>query len=304
MWVGDRLLHETDVWRAEKGERPLSVGHVLSSLPVVTVPLGTVRSPGLAAQLREIVAAGQVPVCDGETDDDLDRVVAAIAGLDRPVLVGSAGIAAAAARALTGTSPARAATSTRRSGPVLAVVGSAAPGIGDQLAALSAAGTEIVALHPDELRAADGQTAVMAALVARLAAVTAPVVVVTVDDAGGVDPLLSRVISRTLTAAVSELAGRAAGLVLTGGETARAVLDRLGVTALTPLTQVHHGAVVCLDDTGRAVATRPGSFGGPDSLVQLVTAVQDAVAEPAAAAASPVRSAHEDFPSHPPEESA
>ena len=176
--------------------------------------------------------------------------------------------------------------------------------IGDQLAALAATGAEIVVLHPAELAAADGDTTRMGTLVARLAAVAAPVVVVTVESAAGVDPLLSRTISRTLTAAVSEMAGRAAGLVLTGGETARAVLDRLGVTALTPLTQVHHGAVVCLDETGRAVATRPGSFGGPDSLVQLVTAVQAAVAAPAAAVASSVRSAHEDFPPHPPEESA
>ena len=111
-WATGCCTRPTSGVPREASNRSVSA-HVLSPLPVVTVPLGTVRSPGLAAQLREILAAGQVPVCDGETDDDLDRIVAAIAGLDRPVLVGSAGIAAAVARALTGTSPARAATVDR-----------------------------------------------------------------------------------------------------------------------------------------------------------------------------------------------
>ncbi len=61
-------------------------------------------------------------------------------------------------------------------------------------------------------------------------------------------------------------------LVLTGGETARRTLDALGVTTLEPIAQIHHGAVQCRTPDGRHVVIRPGSFGGPDSLVEIVAA--------------------------------
>ncbi|WNV86936.1 4-hydroxythreonine-4-phosphate dehydrogenase PdxA [Umezawaea sp. Da 62-37] len=64
-------------------------------------------------------------------------------------------------------------------------------------------------------------------------------------------------------------------LVLTGGETARAVLDRLGVTRLTVHGALagHHGAVLSTTPDGRRVVTRPGSFGAPDSLTAIAAAL-------------------------------
>ncbi|MGK3108423.1 four-carbon acid sugar kinase family protein [Streptomyces mordarskii] len=66
----------------------------------------------------------------------------------------------------------------------------------------------------------------------------------------------------------------AVDLVLTGGETARRVLDALAVTELDPVGQVHHGAVHLSTPDGRSVVTRPGSFGDPDSLRQIVQALR------------------------------
>ncbi|MFB9459821.1 four-carbon acid sugar kinase family protein [Streptomyces antimycoticus] len=66
----------------------------------------------------------------------------------------------------------------------------------------------------------------------------------------------------------------AVDLVLTGGETARRVLDALAVTELDPVGQVHHGAVHLSTPDGRSVVTRPGSFGDPDSLHQIVQALR------------------------------
>ncbi|TLF56227.1 hypothetical protein FE391_39555, partial [Nonomuraea sp. KC401] len=63
--------------------------------------------------------------------------------------------------------------------------------------------------------------------------------------------------------------GTRADLVLTGGETARRVLDALGVREMVPVGQVHHGAVHSRTPDGRSVVTRPGSFGGPDSLLRI-----------------------------------
>lgn len=54
---------------------------------------------------------------------------------------------------------------------------------------------------------------------------------------------------------------------LTGGQTARGVLDTLGVGRLDPLAELTPGAVLSRDADGRRYVTRPGSFGDPDSLV-------------------------------------
>ncbi|MFE9003008.1 four-carbon acid sugar kinase family protein [Streptomyces sp. NPDC007875] len=66
----------------------------------------------------------------------------------------------------------------------------------------------------------------------------------------------------------------AVDLVLTGGETARRVLDALAVTELDPVGQVHHGAVHLSTPDGRSVVTRPGSFGDPDSLRHIAQALR------------------------------
>ncbi len=301
VYVGEEPLHRTDIHRAEAGPPPGSIGAVLGPLRATPVPLDVGRGPGLGAVLAEILSAGDVPVCDGRSDSDLDAVVAASAALDRPVLVGSAGLAAAVARGVADGAlglPAPGRPGPDRAGGVLAVVGSAAPGIADQLAALVPHAT-VLRLRPAEMLAAVDDPAAMAGLAARVTdGASADVLVVTVDPAEGVDPAVSRTLSTALTSIVADAASRAAGLVLTGGETARAVLDRLGVTGLRPLTQVHHGAVVCVDDAGRAVATRPGSYGDRDSLLQLVTAVRAAITD--RVPAPPVHAP----PPHPPEESA
>ena len=59
-------------------------------------------------------------------------------------------------------------------------------------------------------------------------------------------------------------------MVLTGGETARAVLDALGVRWLEPLAEIEHGAVLSRTDQNALIVTRPGSFGEADSLLKIV----------------------------------
>ena len=76
-------------------------------------------------------------------------------------------------------------------------------------------------------------------------------------------------------------------LALTGGETARRALDALGVNRLPPVGQVHHGAVHTLTPSGRSVVIRPGSFGGPESLVDIVQSLQSLQPLPPRSAAVP-----------------
>ncbi|WP_257232569.1 four-carbon acid sugar kinase family protein [Streptomyces sp. Rer75] len=79
-------------------------------------------------------------------------------------------------------------------------------------------------------------------------------------------------LARAVAAALAAHDG-GADLVLTGGETARRVLDALAITRLDPVGQVHHGAVHLRTPDGRSVVTRPGSFGDPDSLRHIVRAL-------------------------------
>ncbi|WP_165974700.1 four-carbon acid sugar kinase family protein [Nonomuraea deserti] len=81
---------------------------------------------------------------------------------------------------------------------------------------------------------------------------------------GSAPPALTTILGRIVREA---LGTTRADLVLTGGETARRVLDALDVRELIPVGQVHHGAVHSRTPDGRSVVTRPGSFGGRDSLL-------------------------------------
>lgn len=84
---------------------------------------------------------------------------------------------------------------------------------------------------------------------------------------------LVRALARVVAGALGAGDGRG-DLVLTGGETARQVLDALAITRLDPVGQVHHGAVHLRTPDGRSVVTRPGSFGDPDSLRHIVRALR------------------------------
>jgi 4-hydroxythreonine-4-phosphate dehydrogenase len=90
--------------------------------------------------------------------------------------------------------------------------------------------------------------------------------------AAGADP---RAVVAALARAVADLdpGPATADLVLTGGETARRVLDELGIDQLEPLAQIGHGAVRSRTADGRHIVTRPGSFGGVDSLRDIVAAL-------------------------------
>ncbi|MCW3839884.1 hypothetical protein ONA70_07210 [Micromonospora yasonensis] len=268
-------LHETGLWHAEERPAPRSLAEALAPLPTRPVPLRVVRggTQDLARSLAAAVAAGLVPVCDAATDADLDAVCAAARlATDRPLLVGSAALAAAAARA-TAPDPGEPATAAPAAAAVLVVAGTAAPTIRDQLAALAPRADALLRLDPEALLSDPAAAADQVA--ARLAG--ARCAVVSIDGSAAVRPDLATRLASALAEAVapSTMDGRA--LVLTGGETARAVLDRLGVARLRPVAE-QDGAVLSHTDTGRVVVTRPGSFGGPASLTDLVRIV---LSEPA-----------------------
>ncbi|MFC8433600.1 four-carbon acid sugar kinase family protein [Streptomyces sp. NPDC057253] len=308
--LGGVPLHRTDAWRAEGRPAPPSVTEALRGLVTEVVPLDCVRRgpTALTDRLRDVAARGLHPVCDAETDADLDTVAEAVLLLGpgyRPL--GTGGLAAAlwrraAARphhplartgpmrhpadpadgeaVLAGHAPADPAAAHGRSGthgpseaagtaarrPVLAVVGTAEPIAAAQIAQLTAAGARHVAVSPDLLRtAAEGRAP-------DVPLAPGHVTVLGVDGSGGLGSGASADVAAGLGRLVAALR-TPADLVLTGGETARRVLDALAVRELVPLREIHHGAVHSRTLDGRSVVIRPGSFGGPGSLLAIARAL-------------------------------
>ncbi|WP_329380083.1 nucleotide-binding domain containing protein [Streptomyces sp. NBC_01716] len=263
--AGRPTLNGRVVLSAEPGigeHRPDSVEDALGDLPVTHVKLDELRSPGLRDALTQAARSGRIAVCDAETDADLDLLAAATVattgGADDAgdiTAVGSAGLAAAFGRLR----PARTTqVPSTVSATVLVVVGSAEPGARRQVELLASSGARLVEVDPatrdvPRFELTGGRTV--------LTLCPAPL-----------DPTRARALAVHLAGLVREVVARHDGplrLALTGGETARRVLDALGVRRLHVLGQVHPGAVHMRTDTGLEIVTRPGSHGGPDSLLMI-----------------------------------
>ncbi|MEV0222067.1 four-carbon acid sugar kinase family protein [Streptomyces sp. NPDC050704] len=291
-------LHATDAWRAESAAPPPSISAALGDARTTLVPLAAVRGDALPAVLREAVGAGHLPVCDAETDSDLDLIAGAALACGPGVrLMGTGGLAAAVGRLLRRTDGTSAATTTgrtapapataggRRRRPLLVVVGTADPSAPAQIAQLTERGARHISVNPDAL-ASDVVNADIVNSAVVNSGVVSPsveplsfdetsggVTVLSIDSGPGIRPGSARRLVSALARFAADRAGDA-DLVLTGGETARRVLDALGVAHLSPLGQIHHGAVHALTPDGRHVVTRPGSFGDTDSLLRIATALR------------------------------
>ncbi|MER7792440.1 four-carbon acid sugar kinase family protein [Streptomyces sp. NPDC097640] len=275
--LGTTPLHHSDAWRAEPVPPPPSVAAALGPARTALVPLSAVRDSRrtLLTALRTALAEGRVAVCDAETDADLDAIVeAALADGPGTRLVGSGGLAAALGRHLSGGEPPQDdAPPPAVPRPLLVVVGTAEPSAAEQIRRLAADGAAVLRL-PVETLCADGQVAPIAPIAPPPLSADGVTVLTPASTRAPVSPRrLVHGLARAVAAAVARHDG-SVDLVLTGGETARRVLDALGVTELHPVGQVHHGAVHLRTPDGRSVVTRPGSFGDADSLRQIVHALR------------------------------
>ena len=193
--------------------------------------------PLRGGNLAPLLGRDDISVCDAETDSDLRAIARkGLALRPRPLFVGSAGLARALAAAL----PRRKARPARLPrGAIAVVVGSASRVSLRQAKRLaSVAKRESVALY--QLDWTRTPTAADIALVH----------------------------------AFGRIAARhpdCAAYVLTGGETARAVLGARGVRGFRLLGEVEPGVPFGVSiPPGLAVCTKAGGFGEPDTLVHCV----------------------------------
>ena len=269
-------LADTRAWNIEYHSGPDSLNDLCPEAPT-PLELDQLRTSSpheLAAQFR----SERLIIADAETMDDIGQVIA-LAASTCATVVGSAALARAIAdgRALRRSAP-LVEPPTALSAPVLFILGTAADRIDDQLAHLQEhAQVGVLDIPATEVSAWNDNPDALHVTAAEIRnRLTGDNLVIRLTDTGdSVDP-------RPLPGLLAELVARSlidigpVHLAATGGETARAVLDRLGVGEVVTMREIHPGAVLSQVGTTSArpgehselgrVVTRPGSQGDDDSL--------------------------------------
>ena len=256
---------------------------LVKGVPVAETDFG--RDPVFPVRENSIRTAvpagtdGRVIALDVATDDDFVRAIEARQAAGQPwMAVGSGALARVLAPRLVRPSveTATEAQGALPPGPVLFVCGSAHPLNRVQAARL--AGDRHVAVH--ELDPADPIAAARAAIASIRASGASGLHIVARSPGGAT--VESGVVLAALTEAVRQVAA-ATGvrrLMVTGGETARALCDAWGIEALRVLGDIEPGLVLASAEAGGErwlMGIKPGGFGSEATWVKAVDALRAAV---------------------------
>ncbi|MBB3664774.1 uncharacterized protein YgbK (DUF1537 family) [Prauserella sediminis] len=268
---------------------PVTESHLPTLLGAPLVRLDPAGDPAeWAARLRE---AGPVVVVDAATDADLDRIARAVDALgDDGLPVGAAGLAGALARrwrpSAPAATPAPAPAPADPDAAVLVVVTSLHAAARAQVQALLDDGAAHHEPTPRQLLDDSAWRALLAGLPGAPtagAATSQPRTVVLSAPERGDTPVPPDLVARRLAEAAAELVRTTApaGLVVTGGDGARALLAGLGssgirldATGTGAGVGVATGTVVAGRAEGLPIATKAGGFGEPDVLITAADAVR------------------------------
>ena len=161
------------------------------------------------------------------------------------------------------------------SGPILPVVGSASDISSGQVTVLAKQlGTNVIAISPSALISAKvPEPGAAARRIETLLSEGKDAVLRISSEAGRVE---GRVLSAALARLVAPIARHPAALVVTGGETARAILDEIGVDLLHLVAEIEPGVPLSRmqDRQGPILITKAGAFGDPDTLANCVRALR------------------------------
>ncbi|CAG9200266.1 D-threonate kinase [Paraburkholderia tropica] len=287
-------LAQTDTWRLEHADRPADMAVMLAAagLRSERFDAATLHADprALARRVALIVAEGeegaQALIVDAQSADDLRELARATLALDSAFFwVGSGGLARelatldapqavthASPQADIGEAPARDLGGSG-AGPILVLVGSLSA-VGERQCAVlrERAGLAELIVPPAVLRA--GEThAHWAQWDARIGATLAAgedlLLRIGRDDA--FDPAEGARLSARLAALVAPHFTQTAGLIATGGETARAMLDAAGIGSLRLIAEIEAGVAVARPHAPPrahrpAVVTKAGAFGTEQAL--------------------------------------
>lgn len=277
--VDGTLLEETETWRRERlaGPADLALKFAEVGLTVERAGLDQVRAgvDGLRALLSAWASAGvQAVVCDAEFDADLDAIARASLSLAQPrMFVGSAGLmrslvcAQGAPSALSQT-PVR----MQVARPVVVAVGSASQVSHRQFETLARQGdVTALTIAPSTLRQEPGSKDLRELGEALDAGLSSGAdVALAIDGEAPVDLHEGPRLVAALASVVAPRLPRIGGLVVTGGETARAILVRSGVSGLLMRGEIEPGVPlgISIGQIAIPVVTKAGAFGNPATLVR------------------------------------
>lgn len=272
-------LHETEIWKHEGLESNTNPVQILrdEGMSAEVVGLEVVRSgPELLSQaLKHLGRTTDAIICDAETGDDLRAV--ALASLElhpRVMWAGSAGLAQQLLSTVRLDSDQRlkGENGCVVDGPTLFVVGSSSNVSQAQVDVLSEdRRVHRIGIAPAMLRNEDpsGWSLSERSLCDELR--KGRDVVVHICGTDNVNFCEGRLLAAALAKLIKPCTNSIGALVLTGGETAREVLDILGVKKLRLMGEVEPGLPISVAEGGKAklpVLTKAGAFGTPGSLVR------------------------------------
>jgi uncharacterized protein YgbK (DUF1537 family) len=262
-------VEETELWRGKEGRADLPEMLAAHGLAVAHIDLARVRASDLARAMA--ATAHDALVCDAETEDDLKAIAEAGRELGAGILwVGSGGLARHLPQAYGLARIRRNFALPPVTGALLFVVGSLSQ-VSRVQADRLAADPDVATLSvPPHILTSGPGTSGSAEQGARLDAACAAgrdiVVLIGAEEPAADGSRLCSALARLL----KPYAARCGGLFLTGGETARAVLQALGVGALRLAGEIEPGVPLAMAEGGvfqdRPVVTKAGAFGTPDSM--------------------------------------
>ncbi len=301
VYVHGVRLADTATWQLEHADREDRAAQQLhaaglrcDNLPASVLDAGPEATAQAIAHARE--QGVQALVLDVLHDQHLQTLAQASLQVEQAFCVCSAGLSHALAQQV----PALPASvgsldvphAAGRLPSVVTVVGSMSAIAQQQLTYLAEQpGTRLHVVHPGWLRS-DAQTTQGQKLVQTLVQTISDEVaqgldvVVSLGADAQTDPAEGPMLARQLARLLHAPMAAAAGLVITGGETARAVLEELQLRRLRVHSESEPGVVLCItenqdieQDTPRQwIATKAGAFGHPASLQRASRAIHSLLA--------------------------
>jgi uncharacterized protein YgbK (DUF1537 family) len=256
---------------------PVTESHIPTLLGASQIAGHSDETASLLAE--RITRSGRVVVVDASTDEDLRRLADAIALLGvNAVPVGSAGLAHHLASAW---------KADREAAPALVIVTSQQEIARRQAAAVEADGALRYEPTPDDLVDDRAWARLSSKVLDRLDETNSTVLLVApADRSRGLPPaLIPQRFAELAARIIAERAqsrrpgGTISGIVVTGGDGARALVDALGAGAIKLRDEVMAGIPIGTLVGGLAdglpVVTKAGGFGSEHALVQAARAVRD-----------------------------
>ncbi len=276
VFVDGTPLGNTDLWKQAgltgSGDLRTILEDVGFRVKVASLEQVALGSEALKTRLAKWRDAGcDVVVCDAQNEDDLFTVAAASLMLPgKPLWVGSAGLMRALVRAGEGeVVPTSAPIPAAAGKPVLVVVGSASGVSHNQFDAL-AEEQDVISLTvlPSALREGGAPERVQSyaqALDAALASGSDIAVSIRGEE---INLQEGPQLAAALAALIAPHLSQVGGLIVTGGETARAILDRAGISGFRMQGEIEPGTPIGVStgDIAIPVITKAGAFGDRTTL--------------------------------------